>query len=94
MSLCRSAQLNLCRRARSLAPSLCRPVLIGCIILPLTLLVIMLCWFLFGLSTSVALLTSDFCIDPSDHTTVCVRVCVRVVLRRSCDVVDEMCLRR
>lgn len=50
------------------------PVLIGCIILPLTLLVIMLCWFLFGLSTSVALLASDFCVDPSEHTTVCIYI--------------------
>ncbi|CAM9558041.1 unnamed protein product, partial [Ectocarpus sp. 13 AM-2016] len=45
------------------------PVLIGCLILPLTLLVILLCWFLFGVSTSVALLTSDFCVDPSGHAT-------------------------
>eukprot|EP00752_Nemacystus_decipiens_P007961 g7114.t1 len=44
-------------------------VVIGCIILPLTLLVTILCWFLFGVSTSVALVTSDFCVDPSTHLT-------------------------
>eukprot|EP00752_Nemacystus_decipiens_P007960 g7113.t1 len=44
-------------------------VLIRRMILPLTLLVTILCWFIFGVSTSVALLTSDFCVEPSRHLT-------------------------
>ncbi|CAM9829054.1 unnamed protein product, partial [Hapterophycus canaliculatus] len=56
-------------RGKAGGASMRGPVLIGCLILPLTLLVILLCWFLFGLSTSVALLASDFCVAPSEHTT-------------------------
>lgn len=44
--------------------------MIGCFFLPLTLLVILSCWMLFGLSTSISLVTSDFCIDPVNNTVV------------------------
>lgn len=47
-----------------------RPVVIGCLFLPLTLLVVLACWFLFGVSTSISLLSADFCITPADHAIV------------------------
>lgn len=47
-----------------------RPVVIGCLFLPLTLLVILACWFLFGISTAISLLSADFCITPADHAIV------------------------